>query len=571
MAYVSVAVLENMAVDYNATRLYTGRLKFFVDDASHYTTIVNNLNGSGNLNPTYSSYSYSPDPQYDSWTYFVGSAMEASDFCRFSFLYENYFKNGVVGDRVWFYNADNPAFAFGFRYKAAHTTVYGTYYTFEPIIYIRNTTYYTGNTVTLYGIDSYGRKRDCVISAYVDPVNGYGYPLYNLSVARPDPEDKTGNSGTPHGWYPSDRTTFNEYRYYFYIMLMNVYTPPEPGTDPYEEGGISEVQTPDGSYDDTSDSITIPGAPQLNLSLNHFISAYAPNAQQLDDLADFLWGDYSGIDRHIAKFFADPTDAIISLHMLPFEPPSSTAIEVTIGRYGTSVQMDPLTAQFKDVDCGSISILPYWDNYLDYNPFTRLTLALPYVGEVQLDPDEVMGQTVSVLYRVDCLTGAFVCFVSIPDKILAQYTGTCALSVPISSANYAQANSAILNAATQAVGAAAGVAMGGGAAVLTDAGLGAASTALNVSNAKVNHSHSGALGGTAGFLGTQTPYIIIHRARQSVPQDANKYYGYPTNVTMSLDSVVGFTAIKYVILDDVPFTKEELDELRGILASGISI
>lgn len=374
------------------------------------------------------------------------------------------------------------------------------------------------------------------------------------------------------------------------LLTGNVPLPASP--DPYSGIGTpAEEQLQDGpaqgSGDDSSDTISIPGAPALNLTLNHFISAYVPDLTTLNGLADFIWGNYDRFDssKKLSKLFADPSDAIISLHMLPFTPPSSTAIEVTIGRYGSSINMPPLTAQFKDISCGTLTIDPYWANYLDHNPFTRYTLFLPFVGEVQLDPDEIVGETIGVDYRVDCLTGAFVCFVSTSTKILAQYQGNCSLQVPTSSADYSRLNSAILTAATAAVGgavgvgaAAAGAAAGGvGAGIAAGAGEaaarlpGLAGNAMNVQQAKVNHSHSGALGGASGFLGSQKPYLLIHRARQSVPADANKFKGYPCNAKFRLGDLegCGFTSVRRIKLDGIKLTEGELEELRQILAAGV--
>lgn len=358
-----------------------------------------------------------------------------------------------------------------------------------------------------------------------------------------------------------------------YTVLKNAEIKP----DPYIAGGVSTTGGGGGNFDDTSDTISLPSAPALNLSLNHFLSAYVPTVTQLNDLADYIWGNYDKTDSNkvLSKILANPQDAIIGLFMLPFTPGSSTAIEVTIGSYGTSVNMPPLTAQFADVDCGSLTIEEYWGNYLDYNPYTRITLFLPGVGEVQLDPDEVMGQTIGVLYRVDCLTGNFVCFVSGDNKIFAQYQGNCALQVPVSAADYSRLNQAMLQAALGAVGAVAGVATAGGAVAAAmegaEAAAGGASTALNIMNSKVNHSHSGTLSGSGFFMGSQKPYVIIHRARQSVPEDANEFYGYPSNIKATLGAQYGFTSVSSIILDGVPLTDPELDELRGILKGGIII
>ena len=391
--------------------------------------------------------------------------------------------------------------------------------------------------------------------------------IFQVTIAKP------GYSGTNktflqsrQGW---NNSNFSENVYNYVVNAI-------PIEDPYVSGGgHSTTGGGSGSYSGTSDTISLPSAPTLNLSLNHFLSAYVPTITQLNDLADYVWGNYDKTDssKVLSKILANPQDAIVGLFMLPFTPSSSTAIEVTIGSYGTSVNMAPLTSQFKDVDCGSLTIDEYWGNYLDYNPYTRLTLFLPGVGEVQLDPDEVMGVAISVLYRVDCLTGNFVCFVSGDNKIFAQYQGNCALQVPVSAADYSRLNQAMLQAALGAVGAVAGVATAGGAVAAAmegaEAVAGGASTALNIMNSKVNHSHSGTLSGSGFFMGSQKPYVIIHRARQSVPEDANEFYGYPSNIKATLGAQYGFTSVSSIILDGVPLTDPELDELRGILKGGI--
>ena len=172
---------------------------------------------------------------------------------------------------------------------------------------------------------------------------------------------------------------------------------------------------------------------------------------------------------------------------------------------------------------------------------------------------------------------------STATKILAQYQGNCSLQAPTSSADYSRLNSAILTAATAAVGGAVGIGAAAAGAGSVGAGIAAgageaarnipsfAGNAMNVQQAKVNHSHSGALGGASGFMGSQKPYLLIHRARQSVPADANTFKGYPCNAKFNLSDLEGsgFTVVRNVKLDGLKLSEGELEELRGILGSGI--
>ena len=364
--------------------------------------------------------------------------------------------------------------------------------------------------------------------------------------------------------------------------------PPSPTVDPYAGGGYSTQDGGGGDFDDTSDVIALPDTPLVNLSLNHFISAYVPSINDINDLADWIWGNYDKFDstKVLGKLFTEPMDSILSLHMLPFTPASSTAIAVTIGNFATGLTMKPLTLQFTDIDCGSLTFSEYWGNYLDYNPYTKIVLCLPFVGQVDLDADEVMGKSVSVKYRVDNLTGAFVCFVYIDsDKILGQYSGECMLQVPVTAGSYAAMNAAIATIACTAAasfGGATAAAIGGGygGMIGVEKGLQMGGQALgetlasgssNVNGMKLQVSHSGALTGTAGFLGVMKPYAIIHRPRQCVPEHYNELAGYPSNITKTLGDCSGFTSVRTMVYDGLPFTDGEILALDSILKGGIFI
>ena len=373
----------------------------------------------------------------------------------------------------------------------------------------------------------------------------------------------------------SDRETF------YNKILTSI--PPVP-EDPYSQGHTSNEQLQtgpaEGNFDDTSDVISIPSTPTLNLAACQMINVYVPSLSDVQSLAQYLWTNFDlhDVNNALSKVFTDPINAILSLHILPFTPSSSTAIAVTFGGYATSVQIPPASEQFHDVDCGSISFSEFWGNYLDYNPYTRITACLPFVGQVDVDPDEVMGKTVKIKYRVDIVTGAFVCFLYIDgEKVLGQYAGNMAQQVPVSAADFSRLNAAILNVASTAAAGFGGAVMGGFSAATAaegavSAGLGVGGSAVdNVLNAKVRVAHSGGLSGSPGIMGVMKPYVIIHRARQSVPVDANVFKGYPCNATFRLSDLegCGFTSVRSIILDGLKLSDGELGELRSILAAGV--
>lgn len=357
------------------------------------------------------------------------------------------------------------------------------------------------------------------------------------------------------------------------LVAGNEYIPPEPSENPYSDGSFSEPSgDPTGDYDDTSDVISVPSIPSFNLGITSLINVWVPSTTDINNLANYLWSNFDLTDptKTLSKMFTDPLSYILSLHMLPFTVDSSTAITVTLAGLATTVSMPPATVQFKDIDCGSVTINEYWGNYLDYT-YTKIVLCLPFCGQVDLDPDEVMGQTIKVKYRVDIITGAFVCFVYIDgDKVLGQYAGNCAAQIPISAADFSRLNAAVLGVAGAAASAFGGAALGGQGGMLNGASGGLLSSiAANAQNAKVRAQHSGGLTGAPGFMGIQKPYLIIHRPRQSVPEDYEQFKGYPSNVTMQLSSCTGFTSVREIKLNGLPFTDGELTELKSILEGGV--
>ena len=445
--------------------------------------------------------------------------------------------------------------------------------------------WFNGQSASMYGPASaswqstYVRTQDvprrpqCGISFLVDD---FGMVLYCATKSEPTWSNK--NLGYKNVYFDFAGRMNNMIIQNVCRVLLNLNIQPEvtPSVNPYSDGSFSEPSgTPTGDYDDTSDVISLPSAPSFNLVNTGLIKVWVPDAAGIDSLAAYLWANFDLTDstKTLSKLFTDPLSYILSVHMLPFEVPhGSTPVTVTLGGYATTVQLPLASAQYKDIDCGSVTINEYWGNYLDYT-YTKIVLCLPFCGQVDLDPDEVMGKTIKVLYRVDVITGAFVCFVYIDsDKVLGQYAGNCASQIPISAADFSRLNAAVLGVAGAAASAFGAAALGGHGGMLNGASGGLISSiAANAQNAKVRAQHSGGLTGAPGFMGIQKPYLIIHRPRQSVPEDYEQYRGYPSNVTMVLSDCSGFTSVREIKLDGLPFTDGELTELKSILEGGIII
>lgn len=338
--------------------------------------------------------------------------------------------------------------------------------------------------------------------------------------------------------------------------------PPAPSTDPYNPGGDSSTGGGTGNFDGTGDNINIPSVPTLSSVDTGFITLFNPTMAQLKELASYMWNGTLFDLNTWQKLFADPMDAILGLSIVPVAIPNGGAGEVKVGNISTGVSMTKAASQYVVVDCGTLNVNEYWGGYLDYEPYTKAEIYLPYCGIHQIATDDIMGKAVHVVYHVDILSGACCAYVKCDDSVLYSFIGQCASSIPISGTDFTNVINGVISAAVS-VGSM--VATGGTSAPLAVPSL--AQTAVN--SMKPSIEKSGAMGGTGGMLAVQTPYLILTRPRQAVPARQNTFTGYPSFITEKLGDLSGYTEIEEIHLENISATESELSEIENLLKSGV--
>lgn len=362
----------------------------------------------------------------------------------------------------------------------------------------------------------------------------------------------------------SDAPTFTLEELFRYIAKdvyanILVLTAPDPYSEEDEESGEGGG---DGE-DDESDEIPFTDAPVSGIAYSGFLTIFTPNLSQLQSLANYMWSDFFDVDTW-KKLFANPMDAILGLHIIPCSPGYSGNKEVKVGGKGTGVSMDYTTIRYHEVSMGTCNVPKKWGSYLDYNPYTKMSIFLPYIGFRDLDTDDVMDRTLALQYIVDILTGACVAELRCGTDVLYSWEGNCANPVPITSNSWASA----IGSAVSIAAAIATTALTHGASAPMIAGT-VASVGANSMNLKPSVSRSGSLGGSGGFIAKQTPYIIRTVPNLVIPSDQNKFIGYPSFVTTSLGNLTGYNEISSIHLEGIPATGNELSEIETLLKGGV--
>lgn len=358
--------------------------------------------------------------------------------------------------------------------------------------------------------------------------------------------------------------------------------------DPYAPGGTSTDGGGDGDYDGTSDYISEPSYDTFTLRDrgyigNGFVRSYYLTSVQLTDLHNYLWS--SSITDILKKLYSNPMDCIISLALIPIpalvtegESPTGVVGNILIANTDTEISSIRPLYQFVDVDCGSIDLNEFWGSYLDYDPYTSLSIYLPYIGYRKLNIDDFMNGTISVKYRIDIVSGDCVAFISktgarsnavVTDPeilgVLYQFNGNCALSIPISAADYTTYRKGQIGQAAATSTMVAGLASGN----VAMAEMGLAATATAYLNTKRRIDKVGSIPSTPSYMGVQKPYLILERPFQCLPESQNIYTGYPSYITKKVSDLSGFTRFQVIHLENMYATDEEKNELEEILRRGV--
>lgn len=396
--------------------------------------------------------------------------------------------------------------------------------------------------------------------------------------------------------------------------------------NPYEPGGDSGEGGGGGAFDDSSDQITDSTPPTISSANTGFTRIYNPTLSQVQDLARYLWTDSSVIEtiwNHIKQFFENPMEAIIGFNLVPVPVPNGGTQNFALMYIDTGVEMTVAASQFVDVDCGTFELKEYYGSALDYSPNTKVSCFLPFIGTVSLNTDEVMGRTLQVKYRVDICSGSCVAKISVDGNFIYQYSGHCAINIPISAADFSSYVSSAISVAKLAGGAlaagAAGVVGAGAVEAVqqtnqvvtttqitntarnpatgrqittgtttrvetrespTDQSSTQASfsglTPQNIANtvgqimtSKPSIEHSGSFSGNSGYLGVRRPFLIIERPNMCMPANFQALNGFPSMITLELSTCKGFTRVQQVQLTGLSATNPEQAEILQLLKSGV--
>ena len=361
------------------------------------------------------------------------------------------------------------------------------------------------------------------------------------------------------------------------------------------------------------------------------VQYYVMTFLEMEQLRSLVWSQTKDFYSALNIINTEGTDTIFnyisSLRYYPFSDiidfitTSSNESSVTMGT-GAILQNTAITpyANFKlravinrvfrtPLCHWNLSDLPWRNNFLDFTPYSKLVVSIPYCGDVELDLNRVaafssLSNTVLWLQASGDIDSGSITFSLLTgqsndayDQILYSKNVKIAIDLPLSGNDQISQSNAILQStykltsttlqtASSLISSAEKTAgklashtanVGDVVSFATDAvqgvmDIGMASAEASLAKRQVPVSIGDINGTIATTQIRQFPYLTLYRQKTANPANYGHTTGFVCEAAYTLSQLSGFTILSNPDLSMVQgATQEELSELMGILTTGFYI
>ena len=321
------------------------------------------------------------------------------------------------------------------------------------------------------------------------------------------------------------------------ITIVNYEDDPEgydDDDDDYHDPSDNEDDTPDDSTD-----ITVSG---------EVCKTYKIEQIELKKLGQFLWS--SDFFDNVLLVNNSPIENIISLKaLIGTVTTTGTSQALALGNVTTTANAIPCNESIT-INVGSITLPRKYNNFLDFEPYTKVQIYLPFYGCAMLDSSLVIGRTISIKYIIDVITATAKIKIIHDNKTLYEFKTTCGSDLPITSSNRASVEMGYLSS---------GVGMG--ISIASGNVLGGLASGLSMAQSQYHSSTSGNVSGVLNFHDSRMVTVLVDRPVYTELRNFNKTHGRVCNLSKTLRDLRGFTKCAENV--QIPFNC--LDEERTMI------
>ena len=359
---------------------------------------------------------------------------------------------------------------------------------------------------------------------------------------------------------------------------------------PENEGGGGSTPTPssggNGTWSDTDDKTSIdpsadpssdPTAPMpSSIGISGNCTIVKLNNVAVSSLASQSWTESGWLD-YIKKFQGTSRigEGITDIKTCFVD--IAEGAQVTVSKIAGFTIATPINAnsvyQYSQYSFGSISIPRYFDSYLDFAPFTEFTLELPFAQPVPIPPEQVVGDTLSIILRVDVMSATALYYISNSKHLICQVPADIFVDIPFTSSEYTLSRKQMLANSLISVGK-----MGYSAASQNYLGMsvagveGAMEPIMQSINQEANRNitqiSAGGGPGATGAMGIKKAILKISRPYVEIPSDYYRFVGAPSGFIRQLSSCSGYFSVSD-LYGNISCTDDEYNEIVDLLRAGV--
>lgn len=352
------------------------------------------------------------------------------------------------------------------------------------------------------------------------------------------------------------------------------YTAPQGDTIEFVVGEVlsdddSDTTNPEHTEETSDDTPaeTVPDTQGAGL----LTRTYTLTPSEAQGIGSFLWG--ATFIQNIKLLNTSPIENIVSCKLYPLALGGSDA-EVVIGNVATGTQAKLETDNLIVHESTHYTLSEFFsDNlkYLNYAPYTKVEIFLPFVGFKELPVDLVMGSTIYIKWIIDIITGTLQTNIHSTiggkDRHLFTFNSNIGIDIPLTAQNMAQIENAFIQNA-----------IGGGTALMSgnpvQAVTGAIGAIANVATTQHHTQTTGTPAPATAVVSCLEPYIVITRPKVvniggTQRSTYKKLRGCPCYEAKTLGSLSGYTVVENPDIKADGATISEINAINALLAHGV--
>lgn len=308
-----------------------------------------------------------------------------------------------------------------------------------------------------------------------------------------------------------------------------------------------------------------------------------------------LYSLYNKLDlEKIAQWFYNQTEKIdiannvISLKEIPFSLSALNIVpidtDLKIGGVNVTYNNENIkVGEIVSSATTSLSVLfgefniPRLSNtFLDYSPYTKYELLLPFAPTPVTLPDWCVNKTVSAIFLYDIYTTACQYVIECNGERICSVSGIFGVDRPISAQNVALKDASRLSAqvatASSVLGGVMSSASGNIGGIVSGAIGGVSALSQMIMSGKQNYMYTVGANGDSSSVGLcHAVHLKITRALSAEDSNFTHVYGRPLCKYKKLSSVTGYTKCDNVNTTGLSCSENEKQMIKRLLETGIYI